>query len=334
MFVVEHQAFQPLSRGAPGHSESLVIHARPERESRNLLVLVHGLNGARYATWGDMPAMLFDDCENFDIGLYDYASGTRRLRGISTALDRHADELADHVRDLDYDRIVLIGHSMGGLLCQGTIRSLIDSRTSSLDGALAIDRVAGLFLMATPQAGSLRVHKIMRPFSRDARVLSPHSQYVSQVQRRFSDVVQTNGGEPISPKKILVPTYALVATNDKWVDELSSQLGLPRDQIKTVRGSHTSLVKPRSRMDDGYQWMIPRLRAATTIGRRPGGSHVSSDGSGDKSPPPISIEGTADQLSKFLHDYTQRVSPGSIPFTTQMRITPPKQEDGGGETLD
>lgn len=332
MFYVEGRNFQPLRAGDDGYDESLIVYCRPERTAKHLVVLVHGLNGSRYSTWGSLPEFLFEDCITLDIGLYDYASGARRIRGVSTVIERHVEELADLVRDLHYEKVVLVGHSMGGLLCQGTIRSLIDSRTSDLDGDLAVRKIAGLFLMATPQAGSLRVPRAFRLFSKDARVLAPHSPFVTGVQRRFADVVQTNGDQPVSRNKNYIPTFALVATNDKWVDEFSSQLGLPRDHIKTVRGLHGSLAKPRGRNDDGYLWLLPRLRSVMkgSIRRDAGISHSAIGTHSAR----LIMEVPTDQVVDLLSDWAKKAATVAferLPFETQIRVVPKASEGEEGQ---
>ena len=164
------------------------------------------------------------------------------------------------IRDVGYQRVALVGHSMGGLLCQSAIKSLIDSRTRDLDGTIAARKVAGLFLMATPQAGSLRVPRVFSFLTKDSRVLAAHSAFVSGIQERFSDMVQISSSGSVSTDKFYIPTFALIATHDIWVDKLSSRLALPRDHTKTVSGTHTSLIKPHFRDDDGYRWFLPRLR--------------------------------------------------------------------------
>jgi hypothetical protein len=65
-----------------------------------------------------------------------------------------------------------------------------------------------------------------------------------------------------------LPTYALTATQDLWVARFSSQLGLPRQNRKVARGSHGSIVKPRSRESDGYRWLIETLMSAIETSQR------------------------------------------------------------------
>ena len=319
MFVVERDTFEPLQAGEDGADEPLIVHQHPEnRFGQELVLFVHGLNGTRYDTWGNLPKFLFEDCSSFDLGLYDYASGTRRVRfSQSNTLESQSEQLADLIRDLGYQRVVLVGHSMGGLLCQNTIKSLIDSRTRDLDGTLAARRVAGLFLMATPQAGSLRVPRIFRFISKDARILAAHSRFITAVQIRFADVVQVSELTGLSPERFYIPTYAMVATNDKWVDEMSSRLGLSRDRIKIVRGTHKSLIKPKTRDDDGYRWLLPRLRMVMNVdayreipGSAPSGTPRNS---GLQVFVPASLG--SDYLLRLLGPL------GQLPFETQVRVT-------------
>ena len=324
MFVVERDTFEPLRVEEVGSDESLIVHQHSENKSGQELVLfVHGLNGTRYGTWGNLPKFLFEDCASFDLGLYDYASGARRVRfSQSNTIESLSEQLADLIRDLGYQRVALVGHSMGGLLCQNTIKSLIDSRTKDLDGTLAARRVAGLFLMATPQAGSLRVPRILRFMTKDTRVLAAHSAFVKAVQTRFADVVQTSDLTGLSPERFYIPTYAMVATHDKWVDDMSSRLGLSRDRIKIVRGTHTSLIKPKTRDDDGYRWFLPRLRMVMNVNSYreiPGpASAVALRNSGLQVIVPASLG--SDYLLKLLGPL------GQLPFETQVRVIADEQD--------
>jgi pimeloyl-ACP methyl ester carboxylesterase len=260
MRVVSNDTFVPIADTDPASRDSLIVHAHGVAQNRKLVVFVHGLGGRRYMTWGNLPEFLFDDSSDFDIGLYDYASGARRLlRRDSIALNTHARELADDLRDGSYDAIILIGHSMGGLLCKAVVMQLIDSQ-ARMNGGLAVDRLAGLFLMATPQAGSLRVPTVLAYASKDARVLRAHSEFVSEVNRRFNDRVCSDGRNDLqSADRFVIPTYAVLATGDSWVDELSAGLSLPSEQIKHIRGSHRSLVKPESRDGGIYRWLLHKI---------------------------------------------------------------------------
>jgi pimeloyl-ACP methyl ester carboxylesterase len=284
---VEQSYFARPDPSGSGAGEPLIVHRRHNQANSQLVMFVHGLNGSRYGTWGSFPNLLFEDRVSVDIGMYDYASGLRRIRpGVSFDLEAHARQVADLVRDLIYDEVVLIGHSMGGLLCKAAITDLLDSQTETADGRLAVQRIIGLFLMATPQAGSLRVPRPIWELSSDAQVLRAHSPLVTKVAERFTDRVSGDGRRRPKLGSVNIRTFAVVATGDKWVDRLSAGLGVPRDHTKNVRGSHTSIVKPTSKDDDLYRWLVTHLdycfqfsgRAASTEPPASGASTTYSHG--------------------------------------------------------
>ena len=256
MKIVEGEDFTPV---AESRSEPLVLHRRRGGPASSLALFVHGVGGQRYKTWQMLPHFLFEDCTDIDIALFDYVSGARRLwRRLSVDLLTTARELADIIRDVPYDTILLIGHSMGGLLCEATIKDLIDSEVTDNVGRKAVRRVVGLFLLATPQAGSGAA--TLGEFLKDGRILRPNSAFLTELSERFKDRVQTHGPHNVHSSKMYIPTFALTATQDLWVSRFSSQLGLPRQATKTVRGSHSSIVKPTGRDSDGYSWLLQQIR--------------------------------------------------------------------------
>jgi pimeloyl-ACP methyl ester carboxylesterase len=229
----------------------------------SLVLFVHGLGGDRVTTWGALPRWIFEDCSTFDVGLYGYTSGFQRLtRPGREPVSVLAEELADGIRDLEYGTVVLAGHSMGGLLCQAAVVGLLDSQVRAFGGEPALFKVRGLFLFGTPQAGTRRVPTMMTWFNSDARILRAHSEFVTKVQERLVDrFVLHQVGPGHDEGRFVLPTYAVIATRDRWVDSFSSRLGLPRENVRRVRGTHRSMVKPLTRNDDAYRWMLPRLVA-------------------------------------------------------------------------
>jgi pimeloyl-ACP methyl ester carboxylesterase len=254
--------------GADGSlaEEPLVIHQRSDpTTSHSLIIFVHGLGGARYgakATWGKFPEFIFRDLPDLDVGMYQYRTLLGRFRfSRSISLETEAEILAQIIRDdvASYKNIILVGHSMGGLLCKAVIHHLVTNGDRD-----SLNRIAGLILMATPQLGSLRVPAALSWLSRDAQALKPHSSLIGKVQKTFEDHIaldeRTN-----THRKFTIPTWAITAANDLWVDPLSSGIGLTSSRIKLSRGSHTEIVKPPDRNSNVYQWVLTQIK--TALGR-------------------------------------------------------------------
>lgn len=240
--------------------EPLVVHQRSDvTANKKIVIFVHGLGGQRYGrrtTWGDFPRLIFEDIGEVDVGVYQYRTAAGRLFSTkSVALSAEAEVFAGTVRDelREYETIVLIGHSMGGLLCKAMIRQLVLTGDSD-----SLPRIGGLILMATPQLGSLRMPGFLSAFSRDAHALKPHGELVTDINKTFEDHIALD--ESVHTlRKATIPTWAVEGVHDHWVDPLSSGMGLASSRRKIVRGSHTSIVKPSGKDADTYTWVKSRI---------------------------------------------------------------------------
>lgn len=235
--------------------QSIVVHRRNGSSATRIILFVHGLGGSRYgkdSTWGNFPKFIFEDVSDLDVGLYQYETLWRRLKfGAQVPLDREADVFAGIVRDelASYRDIILVGHSMGGLLCKALITRLIHDGRMDL-----LDRIAGLFLLASPQLGSLRVPWILSLFSLDADALKPHGPLLADIARTFEDHLLVDR-DAVSYDKPVIPAFAVMGASDFWVDQLSAGIGLPTRQKKMAIGTHTEVVKPRSKDSPVYSWV-------------------------------------------------------------------------------
>jgi pimeloyl-ACP methyl ester carboxylesterase len=264
---IRMQYYADFSKTEELPDEPLVIHRHGEMPGRALIILAHGLGGTRYGTWTPkglkpsetgLPRFLYDDIEGLDVGLYKYRTLFGRLRWWkSIELHREAELLADRIRmnAESYRIIILGGHSMGGILVRAAIRELIDRNDTA-----TLTRVRGLALLATPQAGSLRVPRFAWGLTADARALSPHNELTLRIQQIFTERVVAEASQA-KPNQYVIPAYVVAAAEDNWVDQFSAGLNVSRDRILNVRGSHTSAVKPRTRNDDAYLWIRNHIRA-------------------------------------------------------------------------
>lgn len=256
--MVQNTFAEPDNPGALG-VEPLVVHLRSEPTQNHVLtIFVHGLGGSRYgrgATWGFFPQFVFEDFPKVDVGLYQYRTLLGRLKfWESIDLSDEATVFADLIRDVAlYEVVILVGHSMGGLLCEAAIGSLMATGQEHV-----LQRIGGMILMATPQTGSQRIPSLLSFFSKDAHTLRPHGEYVTSLQRTLTDRLWLETGgppPPPPPMRYQVPAWAILGSSDFWVDKLSASLHLPDTQTKTIRGSHTQIVKPSTKQHDGYTYV-------------------------------------------------------------------------------
>ena len=233
-------------------NEPLVIHQRQNPTvNKHLAVFVHGLGGRRHgkkATWGYFPKFIYEDFTNLDIALYSYRTFLQRLKfWKSHKIESEAKTFAGTIGLLkDYESVILIGHSLGGLLCMAVIALFATSKQPE-----QLSRIQGLILLATPQLGSPWVSKLFSFIFvlNDFWTLRRNSEFVEKIQNDFANHVNLDEGV-FAKDKHLIPGWIVQAASDVWVDKLSSGIGLPDDRKITVRGGHTEIVKPLHKDDD------------------------------------------------------------------------------------
>ncbi|MFI5877642.1 alpha/beta fold hydrolase [Streptomyces sp. NPDC051445] len=252
--------FVPVEKTDLPRRETLLVHGREPGAAKDLVLFLHGLGGRRYDTWGRFPYLLWKDLPTSDLGLVDYRSGLRRLAGAAgMSLEDRAQEVADALRDSPYERVVLVGHSMGGLLCQEIIATLLRTAARDQTGRPIVERIVGLFLMATPQAGSARIPRLLRR-TRDGIVLKPHAQFQTNVQIMLADHLVTDVSASEHPTKRKLPVFVARAQRDHAVDAFSTVLGIPGQQRRHFDRNHRDLVKPLTEQDPVYQWFLDNVR--------------------------------------------------------------------------
>jgi pimeloyl-ACP methyl ester carboxylesterase len=242
--------------------EALVIHHAKGKNNNQLIIFVHGLGGSRYgkkSTWGDFPAFIFADFPQLDVGLYEYRTLLTRLKfWNSVDLQTEAQVFADLIRDelSNYVSVILVGHSLGGLLCKAAISRLVRNNEKDI-----LSRISGLILMATPQLGSMRVPKLLAGLSPDFQALKPHGEFVGEINNTFENHLYCDeriGGVD----RITIPTWAVLGASDFWVDQISAGVGLAANRKKIARGSHTEIVKPKDKDSGIYSWVRERIKVS------------------------------------------------------------------------
>jgi hypothetical protein len=114
----------------------------PEKPSRDAVILIHGL-GSTHETFKYLLKDIKEAKQPFQVWAFDYSS------------NRYVDEIADELSDLiesnidKYDRIFIVGHSLGGIIAQQALRNGYEKDYSY------VDKVKKAILIGAPNEGSV-----------------------------------------------------------------------------------------------------------------------------------------------------------------------------------
>jgi pimeloyl-ACP methyl ester carboxylesterase len=128
------------------------------------VVFLHGLGGHPFRTWQATrdegmlwPRWLAEDIDGVAIWSVGYEAPISRLQGTAMHLvDRAENILGRFVTQLELKdgRIILIGHSLGGLVIKQLFRTLeMEARTGAIAASL-LDRIDKVAFLATPHTGA------------------------------------------------------------------------------------------------------------------------------------------------------------------------------------
>ena len=153
--------------------------AKPQ-PGRPALLLVHGYQCNRGFWWWLAPRLRARGCN----------VATLSLTPVHAGIDDYVDQVAARIevlcRDAGCDRVVLVGHSMGGLVARAYLRRC------------GHGRVAKLVTLGTPHHGSELAHLGL---GRNARQMQPDSAWLAQ----------------LAATPVAVPCVALYSPHDNYV---------------------------------------------------------------------------------------------------------------------
>jgi pimeloyl-ACP methyl ester carboxylesterase len=218
----------------PEHEPS-IRSLRERKGNRDAIVFVHGFTGDGLRTWGDLSGQIAGHkaLDPWDCWTLTYAtSWLPDITGIWAA-DADLSIIALHLRShinlgalSGYQSLVLIAHSMGGLVVQ---KALVD------DDKLA-GRTSAVILFGTPSGGLVKARSIFF-WKRQLADMAKSGPFITDLraawQKRF-------GGK--TPFTFL----AVAGERDQFVPPESSIKPFPDDQQAVVSGNHTGMLAPGS----------------------------------------------------------------------------------------
>jgi pimeloyl-ACP methyl ester carboxylesterase len=155
---------------------------------RASVIFVHGLGGDPRDTWqrasdpsSFWPLWLAEDLKGLMVYSVGYEAPISRWRGNAMHLIDRATSLLARFSvepDLQQGPIILIGHSLGGLVIKQLLRTAESEARHSTEAASFFRRVTKVVFLATPHAGSGlavwadRLRVLIRPLGGDCQSLA------------------------------------------------------------------------------------------------------------------------------------------------------------------
>ena len=204
----------------------------PNRNHRAAIVFVHGFTGSGVLTWSDLSPRIAGDLRLPSWDSWTITFGTSWLPdvcGIWSA-DADLDILAGRLAtDLGlgalqrYETLVLLAHSMGGLVVQ---KALVDSPRIAA-------RTHAVILFGTPSAGLVKA-RTLKFWKRQLADMAKDGPFITGLRadwtRRFATM----------PFAFL----AVAGERDQFVPPESSLGPFPADQHAVVVGNHVTMIHP------------------------------------------------------------------------------------------
>lgn len=229
-----------------GMAEPITFSVQSANQEK-AMVLLHGYHGDSHLTFGMLPAFLAGDprlygwdlyCLGYPTGLMPDVSGVWSADPDLASLSGYLTTAVSRLCLARYARLVLIAHSMGGLIVQRAL----------LDGGFT-DRISHVLLFGTPSNG-LRKASLWKLFKRQARDMTYGSDFITKLRKDWDEHFA---------KALPFALSVIAGTQDEFVPEESSLTPFPVECHARVYGDHLRIVKPLRTDDDTPVLLVNNL---------------------------------------------------------------------------
>jgi tetratricopeptide (TPR) repeat protein/predicted alpha/beta hydrolase family esterase len=218
-----------------------------DTEADTAVLFVHGFTGDGIGTWGEYPERLRNDPElaGIDLFFWQYPTKLNPFELVSRSFwsaDPDIEMIGQSLRTLlgtrlsDYGRLMMVAHSMGGLVVQTFVIEEIER-----GAAEHLDRLTEIILYATP-SGGLESARRFRWFKKQVADMSLVGPFITGLRKAWITHVDGRRADPARPWRFRLTLVA--GQRDKFVPEESSLEPFPLDEHEVVPGNHVELVKP------------------------------------------------------------------------------------------
>lgn len=213
------------------------------------MIFVHGLGGDMEKTWSTKskpsqfwPHWLSEDLHSVAVWTLGYpASAVSFIGNSMDVLDRGANAFKLLLAEpaLAEGKIILVGHSMGGLVSKSILRCAATEAQTSSQAQYFCERVAGLAFLGTPHLGSFWSNLKFRR-SNASKSLELHSPSLRDLNNWYRQYARTKAVRSL----VLVESQQTFGA--RIVNPTSSDPGVVEPAIH-VDSNHVNIAKPSDR---------------------------------------------------------------------------------------
>ena len=233
-------------------TEDLRDWVRNDPSLDKVIIFVHGFNSSKEEAWGQWPILLKNDDEFKEFNVHHFGYPTKLCRQVSD-IRNQGEFLASFLLDIfnstnpKYRKVVVVGHSMGGLVI---LQALLKLERDHLK--ILTDENLTVLTFGTPCLG-VENTDALELLCDNKQVNDMHllNDTLGELGRDFSQRFNQSSG-PGGRQTPQVRLYAFRGTEDRFITKTSA-CGYPQIPCESVDGDHNSIVKPKDRTHLAYQ---------------------------------------------------------------------------------
>ncbi len=206
------------------------------------IILVHGLGGNAVDTWGKFPDFLDKDSDlDFDIVSCGYESPSlwkvwKRAPSILNIANGVLTDIKSRC-DIEGDEIILVGHSLGGIILKKVLLLLENKRISH--------KIVKVCFFDVPHDGS--------GFANVGKYLVFKNRHLKSLCRDSSELDDLNDQWINSELNNSLDIISIISANDDIVSSSSSKSIFREHEVETINDvNHLTIVKPESIDSSSY----------------------------------------------------------------------------------
>lgn len=199
------------------------------------IILVHGLGGTKDGTWGKFPALLKEDTDvDFDVLLLGYESPSlwKVWKRAPSIVNIAAGLLTDIKArcDIENDEIILVGHSLGGVIVKKALLLLANKQISH--------KIVKVCFFDVPHDGS--------SFANALAFISWRNYHLKSLRRDSSELDDLNDQWGNTNLNGFLDILSIISANDDIVSSSSSKSIFRGHAVETINNvNHRTIVKPK-----------------------------------------------------------------------------------------